>query len=219
VKEPLQLPSSIWVPLRRYKLVRTPQEQQYHLLHNAPVAVVLETPYSAGLKRALSAALALNSKTRDLRFVFKGGDTGNLNLLIDGSDLLIHEDWLDFKASHQAAPCWLSTLASTQEVNIETFSCDHIINDLYNLVLNEFKSDVGMACSLRLKVSESLREMPRKVEIAQGPDTGEIEVSWVDAAGEIASKLHGLNVKCRITLHRESTCSQKKSELLASAGA
>jgi hypothetical protein len=214
------LPDSIWVPLRKYKLIRTPQEQQYHLLHNAAIAIVKVTAYSIGVKRGLSAALALDVRTRDLKLVFKTGYTADLDLLLDKSDLLIHEKWLDFGASHDGADCWLSSLASASGIKIDTFSCDHIVTNLYGLVLNELDSrDGGLAAdekSLNLKVSERLREMPRKIEIAPGQEAGEIEVSWVDAASDMASRLHGLNVKGRITLHRERTCSEKKFELLTS---
>lgn len=222
-KEPAQLPNSVWEPLRKFKLVRTPEEQRHHLLHNAPIAVVKETPYSESLKRALSAALALDSRTSGLNLVFKSGVKAELDLLLKESDLLIHEKWLDFHLSHQGADCWLSRLASMQEINIDQFSCDHIITDLYDLVLIEIEKDssnrvgdlAGIDSSLRLRVNEGLRQMPRMIGIAPGDQPGEIRVHWTDAESDLASKLHGLDLHCRVTLHRESTCSNAKFELLA----
>lgn len=98
--------------------------------------------------------------------------------------------------------------------------------ELYELVLDELMKSptsngdqpTSTRSSLYLKVSESLMEMPRKIGIAQGPKTGEVEVSWVDFASDMVSKLHGLNIKGRIILHRESTCFLKRFELLAPEG-
>jgi hypothetical protein len=225
-REPVQLSSFIWEPLRRYGLVRTPQEQQYHLLRNAPVANVTETLYSLGVRRTLSAALAVDKRTRELSLEFRSGYTAGLDLLIDGSHLLIHERCLDFYASHDTNPCRLASLASGRVIKIETFSCDHIVMDLYELILDELTEEpesnggepAPSRSSLYLQVSESMREMPRKIEIAQGPNTGEIEVTWVDFASDMASRLHGLNIKGRVILHRESTCSRKRFELLTPQG-
>jgi hypothetical protein len=155
--------------------------------------------------------------------IFKNGQKAELDLLLHQTDLLIHERWLDFDASHQAAPCWLSRLALRNKMQIDTFSCDHIIVGLYELVLAEIKKgpgeetvdEVEKDSSLRLKVSESLRQMPRKIKMVQGSKGGEIEVSWTDMESDMASRMHGLNVECRVTLHRESICAQKRNFLLA----
>jgi len=210
------------VPLRRYGIVRTPQEQQNHFLRNAPVANVTETLYSLGIRRAL----AVDERTRQLNLTFRSGYTAGLDLLIDGSHLLIHDRCLDFYGSHDMNPCQLARFASAQKINIETFSCDHIVMDFYELILGELAkkttSNRGEAIpnhdSLYLQVLESMKEMPRKIEIAPGPRAGEIEVSWIDFASDMASRLHGLNIKGRVTLHRERTCHRKRLELLNMQG-
>jgi hypothetical protein len=59
------------------------------------------------------------------------------------------------------------------------------VTDLYDLVLTELSKGSTVDCegwtetegSLRLRVSERLRQMPRIVEAAQGKRLGEIEVS------------------------------------------
>lgn len=178
------------------------------------------------VRRAFSAALALDTRTKGLRLVFKSAGQTGLDLLLDKSDLLIHKKWLDFHSSHEKAACWLSRLASTSEVNVEKFSCDHIVTDLYDLVLTELGKGQTIEPdgltetegSLRLRVSGSLRHMLRIVEIAPGERLGEIEVSWTDQESDMAYKMHDLNLKCRITLHRESTCSNKKLDLLGPEG-
>ena len=56
------------------------------------------------------------------------------------------------------------------------------------------------------------------IDIVHGDNDGEILVSWTDPESSLLSKLHHLNVKCRVTLHRESTCSQKRFDLVGPTG-
>jgi hypothetical protein len=66
--------------------------------------------------------------------------------------------------SHKDAPCDLSRLAFTKGLVIYTFSCDHVINELYDLVLIEINKERDIEYgalrekdnSLRLRVSENL---------------------------------------------------------------
>jgi len=66
---------------------------------------------------------------------------------------------------------------------------------------------------LRQLAGEKIDQMPC---IVQGEAAGVMEVSWVHAGGEKISRLHRLELKDRITMHRMSTCAEKKSELLSS---
>jgi hypothetical protein len=173
----------------------------------------------------LSAALSLDERTRGLQLVFKNGSTADLDLLLDGANLMINERWLDFNASHQKVPCWLSSSVVTTR-NSVNFFCDHVITELYNLTLMELDKTTNMSGHgpvlneglLRLKVAENLRQMPRMVESARTRNSGEILVNWTDPESNYAAILHGLDFKCRVTLHRVSTCSKKKDDLLASDG-
>jgi hypothetical protein len=89
------------------------------------------------VKRALRTSLCLDARTRDLELVFKEGTVAELDLLLDGTQLMVNEKWLDFHDSHENAPCWLSRLSTTAGFNCDTFSCDHVITELYDLVLME----------------------------------------------------------------------------------
>jgi hypothetical protein len=225
-KEPVQLLSPIWEPLWKNKLAQTPREYQRELLRNARVVAVTETTetlYSKGLMRALKAMLLLDERTQLLRPSFRSGHTAGLDLLLDNSDLILHDRCLNFHQWHERTPCRLSSQAAVHNVDIDTFSCNHIITDLYNLLLIELQNQPGSDCSkddsFRLKVSQSLDEMPRKIEIAQGLGTGELQVSWVDGASDAAYRLNHLDIKGRITLHRESTCFNKRKEFLSPQGA
>jgi hypothetical protein len=202
------------------------QEQRYHLLHKAPIAVETRTPYSAGVKRALMAALSLDTRTTNIEIVFKSGARAELDLLLEGSQLQVNEKWLDFRTSHNDAPCGLSRMAFAEDINIQTFSCDHVVNELYDLVLVEVSKRRNTDhdalqekdSSLRLRVSESLRQMPRMIETTHGDNPGEIVVSWIDPESSLVAKLHHLDLKCRVTLHRDSTCSHKKFDLVGPKG-
>jgi hypothetical protein len=209
--------------LKKFRLVRTPQEEQIRLFHNAPEVTDKGTIYSTGLKRALNAALALDTRTKGLEIVFKAVDKAQLALRLSGSKLEINATWLDFRASHEKAPCWLSRPAHAEKSMIDQFSCDHIATHLYQLVLEELKRHPGMIAgessdsdsSLYQRVCESLRQMPMMVEASPGRQSGEVEVSWTSLEGDHFSRMYHFDPKCRITLHRESTCSLRRDDLLA----
>jgi hypothetical protein len=86
-KTPVQLPHTLWNSLRKFALIRTPEEQRHHQLHNADVAEIPDTPYSKGVQRALSAVLALDNRTKNLNTVFKCGDETGLDLLLEEPNL------------------------------------------------------------------------------------------------------------------------------------
>jgi hypothetical protein len=203
-------------------LVRTPQEQRCHLLKMAPDSQHKETPYSAGVERSLRAALTLDPSTKDFELAFKVGATVDLDLLLVDDTLLINDKWLDFQESHKNAPCWLSRQSIGQ---VNTFSCLHVVTHLHDLVLVELTrySDtrtgrtIGTEPFLSLSVHESLQQMPLMVEMVSTDAACELKVSWSDSDHDLAS-VHGLDPKCRVTLHRESTCSQKRFDPLIQNG-
>jgi hypothetical protein len=213
----------IWIPLQYFHLVRTPKDQQIHLFQNAPEVADKGTIYSAGFKRALNAILALNARTNGLEAVFKAVDKTQLALHLSESRLEINETWLDFRTSHEKYPCWLSRRARVGEAIMDQFSCDHIMIELYKLVLDELKRHpelrVGQSSnldnSLCQRVRESLHQMPMLVAASLGRQGGEIEVSWTDLEGDLISRIDRSDPKCRITLHRERTCSSRRNDLLA----
>lgn len=149
-----------------------------------------------------------------------------MDLLLRQSTLQINEKWLDFRASHDEVPCWLSRLSSVEKINTNMFSCDHVVAELFDLVLMEITKDKTgdnaasgeKDSTLRIRVNESLRQMPRMVESTHGDEPGEINVTWTDPESILASKIHGVDLKCRVTLHREQTCADKRNELVGPTG-
>lgn len=221
--KPVQLMPGIWIPLKKFGLVRTPREQQIRVFRDSPEVADNGTIYSIGLKQALKAALYLDVRTKGLDVVFKAVDKAQLTLLLSGSRLEINAECLDFRASHEKSPCFLSRQPNIEETVKDQFSCDHIVTDLYKLVLEELKrvpqlisgQSSDLDSSLYLRVCESLRQMPMMVAARPGRQAGEIEVSWTDLEGDLISRIYRLDPKCRITLHRESTCSHKRHDVLA----
>jgi hypothetical protein len=198
--------------------VRTPDEQRHHKLSNASPSDLAQSPYSGAIKRSLKAILALDDRTKDLTIVFKSGEQADLDLLLEGSNLLINDKWLDFQRSHSKAPCWLSR----HGVKSYKMPCDHIVTRLHDLIIHELtkgpvsqldKSTESKA-TLRLKVSDSLRQMPRMIEISQGLKPRELIVTWTMLERDLVFKMYGFDLRCQVTLHRESTCSEKKMDIL-----
>ncbi|KAK0130027.1 hypothetical protein ONS96_000565 [Cadophora gregata f. sp. sojae] len=71
--------------------------------------------------------------------------------------------------------------------------------------------------SLYQRLCENLRQMPIMVTSTIHDTSSEtIVVSWTDLDGDVLSRLYGLDPTCRITLHRESTCSGRRDDLLLS---
>ncbi|PMD41313.1 hypothetical protein L207DRAFT_581755 [Hyaloscypha variabilis F] len=204
-KEPAPLKSELWKKLRSFGLLRTPQERRERLLCDAPESLKRESAYSTGMKRALMGILALDPKTRNLEVTFKSSTVAELDLLIHGSKLLINDKWLDFKASHECGDCDLSLEASTQNLNIDTFDCGHIITELYNALVADMSNQLGSK-KLSSEASNSLLRA----------NAGEIVVSWTESESDRVFKNHGSLRQGRITLHRESTCSTLKTEILSS---
>lgn len=57
--------------------------------------------------------------------------------------------------------------------------------------------------------------MPYMVKVVQGEAVGVLEVSWVHAESKKISRLYYLELNRWITMHWNSTCLDKKLELLA----
>jgi hypothetical protein len=236
-KVPKVLLKAFWTPFRRFGLIRTPQEERIHLLKHAKVSTVRETTYTMGLKRALRAVLALDSRTTSLEVVFQDGTSAELDLLITESPdsfdasadivddehtvktlLLINDKYLSFDDSHNAASCSLSTEVVAGNITVDSFSCLHIIIELYEMILAELSGvgNSGGNSQLRLLVSEKITQMPINIEVLQTELEGELEVRWMDPEIEKDLKVFKLDRIGEVTLHNEWTCgSMISDELIA----
>lgn len=165
--------------------------------------------------------LALDPRTRDLRLSFRSGANAELDLLLLEQNLLINDKWLDFFASHETSSCSLFLEAVAEKTSIDRFSCSHAIKTLYDWILLELSRGSNPQHNrhsdnyLRQLVSEKIDQMPSMVEISRGRAAGMLKVSWVHAESEKISRLHNLQLKGRISMHRKSTCADKRSALLS----
>ena len=223
-KEPAGLSPLVWKPLRRHGLLRTVDEQRVHLLLDAPPSALNDTIYSTGMKRALKAALALDSKTQNLELCFKSGDNAELDLLLKDNRLLINDKWMVFHRSHECDPsfCPLRNQASGSKIQVDIFTCGHIVETLYASILNELPMGLNKDPiaplknnhDLRLKVSEKIVQTPLRVEL-ECDIAGEIQVSWVDPERHSTWEVHKVTCQGWVTLYRVSTCVDKQEDLLA----
>jgi hypothetical protein len=224
-KKPSALSGRLWSVLRRHKLLRTPEEQRRRLLPNSSFR---HTAYSNGLTRILKAVLALDPRTKDLHISFRKSESAVLDCSLDGSHLLIDENWLDFDASHVHgfSGCRLFTDTPVKRRNIELFSCGHIVIDLYILILAklcragdskaEHEIPTDPKNNIYRKINEKILYMPQKVECSPGSNAGELLVSWEAFEADKNLELHNTSAPGGVVLHRESTCLAKKDELLVS---
>lgn len=218
---PFALNKELWNPLRKFNLLRTPQEQRYFLLENAKPSSMKKTSYSEGVERALRSVLALDPQTNSLELHFKDGHKAELDLLLRDQYLMINDKWLDFAASHSETPCSLYTDASDQDITINHFECSHILLDLFDKILDEINkySDGGgnrthICGSLRLKAIEKIDNMPSEVSVSRGEKPREIDVSWMHPVSERAFKRYKMIHMGLVILHCESTCSIQKQQFL-----
>jgi len=223
-KRPEKLPEALWKILRKFSLARTPQEERIRLFENSETVGINEDPFVVFILRALSAALSLDRRMEHIRVQFvKGGDT-EIDLLFKEEEqlLLVHEKWLDFQRIHEGASCEMSRLARERPVEKEAFSCDHVVEDLFELAINEIRGPLNLdqseSVTLRRVARERIRQIPRLIKVLRTCRANDLEVSWSGNESVIISKKYGANILYHVILHKMSTCWPKKGELLHQAG-
>ena len=217
---PKRVPRALWTSLREYGLARTPVEHARYLLSNATESNYQHTVYSESFNRVLGAILKMDPHTKHLKIVYKSGTGIDSDLLIEGSKMLINDRWLDFEKSHVASFCSVSEVTGCKS-NFE-FSCDHIITHLHESILLETIKEEKTSSlvqhtqmmALRLKVHRALRQLPRLVKVEKTALPRQLIVSWRDLESQIMFEEHGSNLVCHVTLHRESTCAERKRNLV-----
>ena len=223
-KRPEKLPKALWKILRKFSLARTPLEERIHLFQNSETIGMNEDPFCVSVLRALSASLSLDRRMKDVKVKFvKGGDTGIDLLFREEENLLrVHEKWIHFQRIHEGASCEVSRLARERSVEMEAFSCDHIVEDLFELALNDIrgalKLDRSECVTLRRVARERIQQIPRLIKVFRTGRANELEVSWTGNESGIISKKYGANIRYHVILHKVSTCWSKRGELLHQAG-
>jgi hypothetical protein len=219
------LPKALWQILRKFSLARTPQEERIHLFANSETIEINEDPFCVSILRALQASLSLDRRMEGIKVQFvKGGET-EIDLLFRKEEKLlrVHETWIDFQRIHNAASCEVFRLTRERPIETEAFLCDHVVEDLFELALNDIRGPLELDQSecvlLRRVARERIRQMPRLIKVSRTGLANELEVSWTGNESGIVSKKYGGDIWYHVTLHKMSTCRLKKGELLHQAGA
>lgn len=214
-KQPLKLSEPLWKLLRKFNLVRSPDEQRTHLFRRSPVSQFTPTLFSISVHRAFMAWLALDSRMRNINVSYVQNTYTAIDFLFTAGESLlqINDKWLDFKRVHETASCRISSSMSESSFVPGVFVCDHLIDDLYGLVLVDIADSLnltkdesmGLVRTLRHAARDMLQQMPRRVESRQ-PRAHELQITWADFdTGSIIPE-YLLNTEYSVQLHRRSTC-------------
>jgi hypothetical protein len=223
-KQPDMLPKSLWKLLRSFSLARTPHEERVHLFFKSEKIEIDEGPFCVGIIRALKASLSLDPRMEDIKVQFVKGGKTEIDLLFRKEEnlLRIHEKWVNFQGIHEVASCEIFRLTRGRPGEMEAFLCDHVVEDLFELALDNIRGplDLGQAecVAIRRVARERIRQMPRLIKVSQTGLANELEVSWIGNESGIVSKTYGADIQYHVTLHKMSTCGSKRNQLLYHIG-
>lgn len=168
----------------------------------------------------LKSALQLDARLESIQVhIVKGGGTG-IDILFeeDKGCLLIHEKWLDFTKAHENTSCEIALLARDRPLHDVPFSCDHIVEDLFELVMNDvrraLKFSHAEASTIRGFVRERIPQMPRGIKVIAPNEAGVLEVTWKGNESGVIAENYGREIEYHVTLHKMSSCATKKSDLI-----
>lgn len=223
-KQPVKVPAKLWKILRKFSLARTPQEERLHLFASSEPVDKIEHIFGHSILRMLKSALLLDCRLKDIKIqVVAGGESG-IDLLYreDEGVLLLHEKWLDFKKTHEEVTCDLSLLAQERMVEMDEFSCDHVVEDVFELIINDIRLhgmlDPAEANAIRRVARERIRQTPRRIKVSKTLQVGELEVSWMGNESGIIADNYGVDMLYDVTLHKASSCRQRSEELIHQDG-
>jgi len=160
----------------------------------------------------------------DIKVEFvKGGET-EIDLLFRKEEnlLRIHEKWINFQNIHEVASCEIFRLTRERPGEMEAFLCDHVVEDLFELALDDIRGPLDLdhaeCVVIRRVARERIRQMPRLIKVSTTGLDNELEVSWIGNESGIVSLKYGADIRYHVTLHKVSTCGLKKDELLHRVG-
>ncbi|KAK2803834.1 hypothetical protein FQN50_006841 [Emmonsiellopsis sp. PD_5] len=225
-KKPSEISGPCWSILRHFKFIRTPQEEKMRSLRRAQPVVPEATIFSQSVERALSVCLALNPTTADITVSYVDGADASTDILFtaekDKKILLVPHRWLEFQTAHESSHCEVSSLPIMRKLCAQSFTCDHIVQKLFEQGLDAIFDGLKLGARelenlhrlLRRESRQLLQHMPRMVEVFKTGSAGELGVSWMSGESDAVCKLYGDKIMYHVTLHRESSCSSKRADLL-----
>ena len=219
----MPLPEQTWKALYKFSFVRTPREHCRYLLLHAPVIGDTTVQHGVETKRLLNMGMSLNSRSSGYTFTFKQSSINGLDLLLQDKEILVDAKYLDFEIAHLSLPCHLSD----EGIKFNTNPCDHVIEHLYRRAVGAVFGNGTAEGDLTVKENNTkqerefrkcLKQMPRAVQLHEGEKPGELTVTWTDAESEMMFLFYGIQLDCRVTLHCETTCSNRRMDQLAGMG-
>lgn len=165
------------------------------------------------------ASLALDSRMENIRVSYVQSAHTSIDFLFTAKESLlqINDKWLDFQSIHETASCHVSSLIAGSSFVSDVFVCNHIVDDLYGLVLVDIAASLNLTKDesmsfvrkLRHAARDMLQQMPRKIESIQ-TEAHELQISWTDWDTGLIFNEYRMNVKYSVQLHQKSTCPHYK---------
>jgi len=181
-------------------------------------------PFCVSILRGLKACLALDRRMREITVQFVKGGATEIDMLFSVQEglLRVHQKWADFQRIHQDAGCEVFDLSQERPMDGGAFSCDHVVEDLFELTLNQVREPLELSQSecviLRRTARERIRQMPRQIKVSSTGRAHELEVCWTGNESGIVFKNYGVHIHYHVSLHKTSTCASKNEELLYQGG-
>ncbi|KAK2737841.1 hypothetical protein CKAH01_18816 [Colletotrichum kahawae] len=219
-KRARMIPRELWRTLRKFKLVRTPEEQIDHEFLSSQAITLPKELFAISVDRMLRASMQLEWWLKRIRITYVKSEHTSIDVRQNAPDsrLFIHEKWLSFDTAHKNAPCDISDIDEAERKQEGVFACDHIVEDLFDVVLRTVMgatdSDALKITQLRLIARNLLRQIPRGIQISAGSVPRQLRVSWACNDPGIISKYHGDDIYFQVRLHRDVSCRTKEHTLV-----
>ncbi|KIW81369.1 hypothetical protein Z517_04394 [Fonsecaea pedrosoi CBS 271.37] len=224
-KQPLKLGKKLWTILRQEPpLMRTPLEERDHLFGTSqPIKPDMDI-FSLSIIHALNGSFAQDPRMGNIRIEFVDGANTDIDLLYSSDQALlqIHAKWLDVVRVHQESSCEFFQVAGQQMTDESAFFCDHVVQDLLEAAFDEIREQLELtpvtAARLRRQAVEYLRKMPRAIKMSSANGGRKLKVEWTGNESGAFMLRYGSNIHYWVTLHKERSCRQRKTEVLNVAG-
>ncbi|OAL39774.1 hypothetical protein AYO20_00686 [Fonsecaea nubica] len=224
-KQPLKLGKKLWTILRQEPpLMRTPLEERDHLFGTSqPIKPDMDI-FGLSIIHALNGTFAQDPKMGNIRIEFVDGADTDIDLLYSSDQALlqIHAKWLDVVRVHQGSSCEFFQVAGEQMTDESAFFCDHVVQDLLEAAFDEIREQLELtpmtAARLRRQAVEYLRKMPRAIKMSSANGGRKLKVEWAGNESGAFMLRYGSNIHYWVTVHKERSCRQRKTEVLNVAG-
>lgn len=214
------IPRKLWKAISRHGLFRTPQVEVKRRFERSKPLDEPTDLFGSQVLRFLRACFTTDSGESPFTITLvEGGETGVDALYSEQhavKTVLVASKWFDFQRAHRDSPCELSLANPDVTPETHQFSCDHIVEDLYQLVCNELPKAIAPSDSSRRVTQGRLRQTPRGV-VAQALSTNDVVVRWTGNESGIVARQYASSMIYTVTLHKMGTCADSSKMLVDSS--